>query len=327
MMNRTTLHCLRVGALALAFATSLAHAGKIEYVGKFASGDSVVAMLYSDSVMFADAYREKIVKDKLTAGGNGKTWRYMQAKTHTPTLARIRYDHVIHGQLQHRTYHARSGPAMDVVIRSQNFAPPDGTGLAGTPSSGTESEGSKPYEITDEDIAADFAERIYYPADTPFNVRVPNLPTAGSDVRSLLNKDGKDINKADAELKIFRQIETDIADGTVAPGGKLTGYVSKVMCESCGPAADDLARRFDISGNIYQLVEPGAEMGATEAAVKESVASSNALKALRRDYASTHFRVNAVTAPSTTKVWASTDAVGLFEDAERGAAAGPRCVH
>jgi hypothetical protein len=311
-----------VAGLALAFATSLAHAGKIDYVDKFASGDGVVAMLYGDSNMFADAYREKIVKDGLTAGGNGKTWRYVQAKTHTPTVARMEYAYTKDGQVLTRIYHARSGPAMDVVIRSQNFAAPDST-----PSSGTESGESRPYEITEDDIAADFAERTYYPADTPFNVRAPNLPSEKSIIQSLLNKDGKDINKADAELKIFRQIEKDINEGVVTRGGQLTGYVSKVMCESCGPASADLAEHFDISGNIHQLVEPGAEMGAAEAAVKESVASSNALKSLRKAYASEHFRINAVTAPSATRSWAVREAVERVEAAEAAAAAGARCAH
>lgn len=322
MMNRTTLHCLRMGALALAFATSLAHAGKIEYVDKFASGDGVVAMLYGESTMFADAYREKLVKDGLTAGGNSTTWRYLQAKTHTPTVSRMEYAYTKDGQLLTRIYHARSGPAMDVVIRSQNFAPSDGT-----PSSGSGSEGSRQYEITEDDIATDFAERSYYPADTAFNVRAPNLPSEKSVIQSLLNKDGKDINKADAELKIFRQIEKDINEGVVTRGGKLTGYVSKVMCESCGPASADLAEHFGISGSIHQLVEPGAQMGATEAVVKESVASSNALKTLRKSYASEHFRVNTVTAPSATRAWAATEAVERVEAAEAGAAAEARCVH
>lgn len=315
MIHRNVLFSLRLSVLVLGLSASLAYAGKIETVGQFASGDTVVAMLDGESIFFADAYRAKILDAHLDKVGNSGTWGRVRTTTHSPTVARMEYVYTKDGRTLRRVYHARSGPAMEVVLSRYNFSP--STDTSAGESSATESEGSRPYEISDEDIAKDLEERVYYPADTPFNVRVPNLPLREDSVIQSRLVGGKDSHKADAELKIFRQIEADIDDGIVTRGGTLTGYVSKAMCESCGPASEDLAEHFDINGTIQQLVERVDGRTALDPALEASHVSSEKLKRSRKEYASKHFRRNGVTAPGEPS-WIGEDSIKAIEAEESG---------
>jgi hypothetical protein len=320
MINRTTLHCLRLGVLALGLSASLAHAGKIAI--KPTSGDAVVAVLNGESTMFADAYRAMLVKQGLATSGNSSAWRKIQFATHSPTVARVEYVYTQAGREYTRVYHARSGPAMEVVLDRVDFGASGGSSKSG--SSGTESEASRGYEITEEDIAKDFRERVYYPADTKSSVRVPNLSSKDSVIQARVVDSAS--HEADAELKIFRQIEKDIATHTVTPGGKLVGYVSKAVCPSCRPASLDLAEHFDIEGTIYQLVEP--EVGAPPARdplVRESNQASSELKALRKAYATDHFKRNAVTSPEET-AWMGAETVERIEAEETRTTLAEACV-
>jgi hypothetical protein len=307
MMNRIALSCLRLGALALGLLASPAHAGTIAI--KPAAGDGTVAMLNGESILFANAYRAKIAKEGLATGGNSSAWNRIKLATHSPTVSRMEYTFTTNGRQYTRIYHARSGPAMEVVLSRVDLSAPGESSKSG--SSGTESEGSRPYNITEEDIAKDFAERRYYPVDTTFNVRVPNLPTENSEIEAIVANHG-----GDAELKIFRQIENEIATRTVPRGGRLVGYVSKAVCGSCRAASVSLAKQFDIEGTIYQLVEP--EVGAPpsrDPLIRESNEASTRLKGLRKDYATTHFKRNAVTAPGEAS-WTGTEAIEQVERIE-----------
>jgi hypothetical protein len=310
MMNRITFNGLRLGALALSLSASFAQAGTIDI--KPGAGDAVVAMLNGESKLFANAYRALIVDRHLATHGTSSAWKRIQYSTHSPTVARMEYTFVKNGRTYTRIYHARSGPAMEVVLsRFDLSAPGSGSRSGSSGTSGTESEGSKPYEITEEDIAKDFAERKYYPIDTELNVRVPNLRADKSVIQPTIK-----IHDADAELKIFRQIESDVVTRTVTRGGKLVGYVSKAICQSCGPAAEDLAEEFDISGTIHQLVEP--EVGgapARDSLLRESNEASTELKALRKSFSVSQFKRGTVTAPGETS-WAGTEAIERIERIE-----------
>lgn len=306
-MNQLILHCRRLGALALGLSTSLAHAGTIAITP--AAGDGVVAMLNGESLLFANAYRAKIAKEGLATVGNSTAWARIKLATHSPTLARMEYTFTVNGRQYTRIYHARSGPAMEVVLSRVDMSAPGESSKGG--SSGTDSEGSRAYNITEDDIAKDFAERKYYPLDTESNVRVPNLPTEGSEIEAIVANHG-----GDAELKIFRQIENEIATRTVPRGGRLVGYVSKAVCTSCRAASLSLAEQFDIEGTIHQLVEP--ETGAPpsrDPLIRESNAASSRLKGLRKEYARTHFKRNAVTAPDEAP-WTGAEAIEQIERIE-----------
>jgi hypothetical protein len=292
MMNRTAAHYLRLGAWVIGLSASLAHAGTIAI--EPTAGDPVVAMLDDESRLFADAYRRLIVAKGLGEGGNSGAWARVRQNMHSSTVARVEYTYAKEGRTLTRVYHARSGPAMEVVLSRIDLSVP-GTGSSGG-SSGTESGGSRPYEITEDDIAKDFAERVYYPADTALDVRVPNLSGDGSDIRAVLVEGVR--HEADAELKIFRQIEKDVTDKAVATGGRLVGYVSKAVCTSCSAASKELADNFNIDGTIYQLVEPETSAPpARDPLLRESNEASSKLKALRKRYAQENFKRKAVTSP------------------------------
>ena len=216
---------------------------------------------------------------------------------------------------------------MEVVLARKKVIGADGkpapatSGTSGA--SGTESEGSRPYTITEEDIAKDFAERKYYPADTPTDVRVRNLkPLEDGIVRS----SGKEAatHAADAELKIFRQIEADVAAGVVERGGTLTGFVSKAVCPSCTAAAEELAEEYGIEGTIYQLVEPTAEVAGAEEALSQSKAASGRLKSLRRTYSTAHLRRETITTPGEAR-WLETEAVERIEAEEAATSLAQPC--
>ncbi|HVI54723.1 MAG TPA: hypothetical protein VM621_06690 [Luteibacter sp.] len=300
MTNRTTLNVLRLGALAWSLSASMAHAGKIAIAP--AAGEGIVAMLNGESTLFANAYRTMLAKEGIATTGNSTAWNRVRFATHSPTVARMEYTFVRNGRQFTRIYHARSGPAMEVVLSRIDFTAPGNGSRSG--SSGTESEGSRPYKITEEDIAKDFAERKYYPIDTEFNVRAPNLPPQDSVLESLATNNG-----GDAELKIFRQIENDIATKTVSRGGRLVGYVSKAVCQSCSAASVALAESFGIEGHIYQLVEAATGVPLPrDPKLLASGESSAELKSLRKAYAASHFKRDTVTDPGETS-WAGTEAL------------------
>jgi len=254
-------------AFALSASASAAFAGKIKI--DTAHGDAVAAMLNSDSEIFVDAFRmaipEKGMKDTFT----GKAKIHLFKATKKATVARMEYVYTEAGRLRSRTYYARSGPAMDVTFRRMTRRNVD---------DGSTEEGSSRYVITDDDIALDIAESKYYPKDTSLRVRAPNLPSATDGVVA-----NDPLHAGDAELKIFRKLESDIAAQAVPRGGRLVGYVSKSVCPSCKAASEKLAAAYDIDGAIFQLLEPGSEP-ATNAIESESTRLSAVLKRRRDAY-------------------------------------------
>jgi hypothetical protein len=79
---------------------------------------------------------------------------------------------------------------------------------------------------------------------------LPDSPVTHSPVG-----DGRhpDARRRDAELKIARKIELDIANGTVASGGALYGFSSQVPCLSCHGALQALSDGHDIDVTVTYL--------------------------------------------------------------------------
>jgi hypothetical protein len=84
-------------------------------------------------------------------------------------------------------------------------------------------------------------------------------PVPDSDIIHSDGGDGRhpDARRRDAELKISRKLETDIADGTVMPGGFLYGFSSQVPCASCNNALEQLSNIHGIDVSVTYL-EPGS---------------------------------------------------------------------
>lgn len=267
MITLFASRAIRLTALAFALSASTAFAGKIKI--DTAHGDAVAAMLNSDSKVFVDAFRMAIPEKGIKGPFTGKAKVHLFKATKQATVARMEYVYTEAGRLRSRTYYARSGPAMDVTFRrmtKRNF------------DDGSTEESSGRYVITDDDIALDIAEGGFYPADTSLRARAPNLPGVADGVVA-----NDPLHAGDAELKIFRKLETDIAARAVPKGGRLVGYVSKSVCPSCKAASEKLAAAYDIDGNIFQLLEPGSEP-ATNAIESESTRLSGVLRRRRDDY-------------------------------------------
>lgn len=258
---------IHLTALAFALSASAAFAGEIKI--DTAHGGAVAAMLNSDSKVFVDAFRMALPEKGIKGPFTGKAKIHLFKATKQATVARMEYAYTEAGRLYSRTYYARSGPAMDVTFRrmaKRNF------------DSGSTDESSGRYVISDDDIALDIAESKFYPADTPLRARAPNLPSVPNGVVA-----NDPVHAGDAELKIFRKLEADIAAQAVPRGGRLVGYVSKSVCPSCKAASEKLAAAYDIDGNIFQLLEPGSEP-ATNAIERESTRLSGVLRRRRDAY-------------------------------------------
>ncbi|HEY4293820.1 hypothetical protein [Luteibacter sp.] len=319
MSKHFTFTALRAATLTLCLASATVHAGTIDVLP--GSGDAIVAMLKGHSDTFANAYLKMIKKEGLSP--TGRSLNKLRGAMHTSVIARMEYTYEKNGTTHTRTYYGRSGPAMRVIYDRSTF-PGSSTGSAPGSSTGETSgsdSGSRPYEITPDDLARDAEEQIYYPSD-PSSVRAPNLPPEGSAVEAteVRTADGRLVSHAaDGELKIFRKIEADILKGDVTKGGKLLGYASKALCDSCERASAALADEFDIDGQIFQLVEPVNGVTSTDVLLAESNTSSLKLKSMRKAFADTHFGSTGVSAP-IEEYGLGVDRIAAIESEESGEA-------
>lgn len=296
-----TLHALRARALfaaCLYAAPWLAFAGTID-IDK-AEGAFVVGLLNKEGQLHVDAMQAMLAKEYPALVSNGKAvfFKAVRGSMHGATLARIEYSYEHNGITYKRTYHSRSGRSMAVIAkvaeRKANSGTSSATESGGTDTGGTDSGITDVAQVTD-DAVRDALEEKYYPKDTETSVRVAALPDNESSIEATIIDDGKS-HGTDAEVKIVRRIDADIEKGVVKPGGTITGYVSKTVCESCRNAFGVLASRRDVSGTVYHLIEPPARVaGSSEpapppdanTAVGRSQLASMELKNRRRDYAKT----------------------------------------
>lgn len=312
MNRRISLRCLRLTVLALGMSLSTAYAAHIDI--KPGLGDNVVAMLDSESILFTDAYRAAITEKGLTFNNKGRGT--LTRSTQGTTVARMEYVYTKEGREYSRYYYARSGPAMGVVFERIEHQPPgsgSGTGTGTEGETGTSNE----YTITEDHIKLDETEATFYPKDTAARVRAPNLTEMNGGVVANVGK-----NAGDAELKIFRKIESDIATKVVPRGGRLVGYVSKAVCPSCEAASRFMAERYDIDGNIYQLLEGGSEPS-VDPVLAESHKSSKKLTDRRRAYVKNHLTNKFVPLDNAARI--APDPVERLEAEETREAAAKPC--
>ena len=136
------------------------------------------------------------------------------------TFASATYRFTVNGQQRTRVYHARSG-------RNE----PD-IGLPG--------------------VTVRLPYGGFFQHTAPSVVAWDRFAPADSSVTHSPVDDGRhpDARRRDAELKIARQIEADIAAGDVTGGGWINVYVSQAPCESCERALRELSRTHDIRVHI-----------------------------------------------------------------------------
>ncbi|MGF6710648.1 hypothetical protein QFZ41_001612 [Luteibacter sp. W1I16] len=242
---------------------------------------NVAALLERDAHDFTDAVGRALI-DLTDSPPSGKTFAWLRSKVQGATLARIEYAFEKNGQRVMRVYHGRSGHSLETIIEKATRR--SASHASGTESSATESGDGIDIPEAD-DIARDAAEAKYYRRETEFDVRAPKLPEDTSRLEATVVDNMN--HSWDAELKTLRRIESDIQNKVVPAGGRLTGYVSKTVCESCREVIDTFARVFNAEGTIYQLIEPGtgAVTGGGATAIQRSRAASNDLLAARKAYA------------------------------------------
>lgn len=239
-------------ALALSVVPWLSLAGTIDI--EKGEGDFVVAVLDAENRLHVDAMQAMLTKayPAFVENGQRRIFKSIAGRLHGATLARFEYRYTKDGSEHVRTYHARSGRSMKVIVdRAQARA--NSSASSATESGDTDASGGSGYVA--DDIEQDLIESEYYPQDTFEHVRVAALPDTRDPIEAVDIGDRKS-HATDAELKIVRRIDADVEDGVVQRGGKLTGYVSKTACESCRNAFQTLATRHDIDGAVYQLIEP-----------------------------------------------------------------------
>ena len=188
------------------------------------------AQYHLDAILMAIADNKEVVT-------NSRQMYHLRSRMAGMTVARFEYTYEVDGREYTRVYHARSGRSIGGTILDAKYE---------RNATSSESDGSGTLE---DDIARDLGEDRFYPADTPFDVRVTNLrPVKGSAIAS------KGV-KADAEFKAIRSIQTDIVENRVPKGGKLAAYVTKEPCATCRDAIRNFAAEYDIDGTVYHLIE------------------------------------------------------------------------
>jgi hypothetical protein len=208
------------------------------------------AQYHVDAVLMAIADNRAVVANEFQMNN-------LRARIRGVTVGRFEYTYQINGKEFTRVYHARSGRSVRGMVGDSKYS-----------SGGTSSEPGGSGTIW-EDIERDAREGMFYPADTPENVRAANLrPIKNSGVVS----SGV---KSDAELKALRSIQTDIVNGRVPPGGKLTAYVTKAPCPSCEEVIRVFAGEYKVNGNVFHMIETPVNAEVTgESLVAESMRAS-----------------------------------------------------
>ncbi|MGN6481548.1 hypothetical protein [Luteibacter sp.] len=259
------------------------------------SGLANVATVYRESTVMAEAYRKYVQENGTKL--SGKEARALRGKLRGATVAHIRYQPP--GNRPEILVHARSGRSIEGTIEQL-------TGAGG--GSGSSTEAGETVSPTEQ--ARDVGEARYYPADTPTSIRAVNLERkAGWVVQPYPGEDGRVIHGGDAELKALRNLESRLAGNPALQGGRLTGYVSKTVCESCTRAFADFAETYGVSGNVYHLdettvngvaVSPGQQWSGTlrrmRTANVDTVLSDEVLEAGSMDWWSTPFEAARVAA-------------------------------
>lgn len=249
--------------------------------------DEAFFVLKRDSEIFANAYQKMLKEEQLPITNRGLN--KLRPKIYGATIAHMIYTYEKDGREVSRTYYARSGPAMRVVYDRATHKESSSRGETPSPSSGSSgqtpsSSGSSEYVPTSADVTLDANESKYYPEDTDA-VRAPNLPVERSALQPIVPSGlTRNIHDADAELKIFRQIEVDIDAEIVPKGGKLTGFVSKAVCASCLDMKYVMETQFGISGKLEQLVEPEKLNAGEDPAIEKSKEVSDRLKKARKEF-------------------------------------------
>lgn len=252
---------------------------------------NIVTMLESDAKVFTDAMLGALAE--LAEQPSRDTLNFLKGRMSGATIARLEYTYEVNGVPVTRVYHARSNMSARGLI-NRYWKPSSGSSSAGESGTDTSTSSGGGDGAGADDVAVDIGESRFYPPDTPYDVRATKLPTEGSAVEPRIPE-----HAWDAEVRLFRRLEQDIDRQIVPNGGNVTGYVSQLICESCGEVIAKFSERHGVHGTMYQLNNsrkiPGVNetggLSASEAdLLEESRAASSRLFSLRKSYIATTLR-------------------------------------
>lgn len=185
--------------------------------------DRVVARILASFNVHADAARRWYVDALEGRRVNTEEFSNFSRPMERATFVSFTYEYRQNGQLRRRIYHARSG-------RNNPWS-----GVPGL-------VGQRPYSS-------------YFAANPAYFVawdRTPRPPT--SVTASPVASDRSPVaRQRDAELKVARQVERDILNGTIAAGGRLQGYSSQIPCPSCEAALQALSDTRGVTVHVAYL--------------------------------------------------------------------------
>ncbi|HXP00304.1 MAG TPA: hypothetical protein VN813_07365 [Luteibacter sp.] len=314
----------RYRALIASLALTLAPMGAVAGTITIETGEgNVSALLQRDAFAFTDAVSQALF-DATSAAPTTQVYVTLRSKVQGATIARIEYTFEKNGKTITRVYHGHSGHSLQTMIEKALKRP--GGGGSGSESATSDSSGGSDIAEAD-DIARDASEGRFYPPDTEFDIRAPKLPSESSALESI-DIGGRDIHAWDAELKTLRRIEADIERNIVPRGGRITGYVSKTVCESCRHAIEQFAKLADADGTVYELIEPSPVPRAADGRtlLQRSQASSAELLNLRKTYAKATLSKDAHTRLREGKTERFRAVEALENELKKGEVGGDKCL-
>ncbi|URL58218.1 hypothetical protein IM816_16735 [Luteibacter flocculans] len=205
-------------------------------------GGNHVGKLDAEWKIHFDAIRNYLSRNKAVTN-DAKVMEKLSEWSRKMTVANVEYTYVSNGHPHTRTYHARSGRSIGGMVRASERQLKTGS------TSGSEGE-------TKADVGADIEETVYYPdeyADTrrigsSSNARVRNLNPKDSKFRATDHLRGRD-----AELKVVRQLESEIDKKLVPRGGRLKVLVSQPPCDSCTEVMRNFSDTYNVEVEVNYL--------------------------------------------------------------------------
>jgi hypothetical protein len=221
MTLQTGVRLLRVAVLALSITSAMPSLAQSTPPGGF----SEIAVEHDDDHMmqtwlgvalndYANAMTKWLMDAARANGGtvSGTALSRFQRQLRTATFAYFEYTYEVDGVPYSRIYLSASGRPFATYID------PRSPGL----------------------VAPERPDADYFSFDDV--VRHASAgPVEGSEVTPRPHRRGVTNRGNDAEIKVVQSIMRDIDDGLVEPDGRLTGFVSKQPCDSCGEALRQFA--------------------------------------------------------------------------------------
>jgi hypothetical protein len=224
------------------------------YVNSIMTADEgfVVPLLEATSQRYVDAMRA-IVAARHAADHDAYAWERLEDHMRTARVARFEYRYTTNGTRQKRIYYAMDGEPLGEAARRIFQSRPDIVPLDSASDDEDMGYEIEPVPLDEAELARmEAADEPFYTAFVGDEVRATVQPSSDSTLSA--SYIGGKHRALDAEFKVLRAVERDIAAGVVSTSeAELTGIVSGISCASCDHAAERFATRQGTDITITQL--------------------------------------------------------------------------